>query len=223
MQFQVARLQEIIGKIQFNCKLNFKNSIDVNILLDAKGLDVLDINKLIGAGVKYVGFNSLMELQEIAEHLLPAKKHYLGNLDDLNMAEVIDKFDLIESVNSIATARKLNDFCVRKGKVKKVLVQVNVLNNEKHFGFLPGEVFEAFKDFGKLGGIKPIGISSYLPNFGNKQKERQVLRKIRTVFDLLGNKYKGIDVLSLNAIANWEDVIAERVNEIRVGRSILEG
>jgi len=222
MHFQVSRLQEIISKIQFNCKLNFKNSIDVNILLDAKGLDVMDINKLISAGIKHVGFNSLIELAEVAEFLLPVKKHYLGNLDDLNMAEVIAKFDLIESVNSIAIARKLNDLCVRVGKVKKVLVQVNVSNKEKQFGFLPDEIFEAFSDFGKLGGIKPIGISSYLPNFGNKVMEKQILRKVRTIFDLLGNKYRGIEVLSLNAIANWEDVIAERVNEIRVGKNIME-
>ena len=221
MQFQVARLQEIISKIQFNCKLNFKNSIDVNIVLDAKGLDVFDINILIAAGIKYVGFNSLVELNEITDTLLPVKKHYFGNLDELNMAEVIAKFDLIESINSIATARKLNDLCVRAGKVKKVLVQVNVLNKEEHFGFLPDEIFEAFSDFGKLGGIKPIGISSYLPDFRNKAKERQILRKVRTIFDLLRNKYRGIEVLSLNAMTNWEDVIAERVNEIRVGRAVL--
>ena len=193
----------------------------MDVLIEAKGLDVTDLNILISAGIKNVGFGSLMELEEVSGGLLPVKKHYLGNLDDLNVAAIIEKFDLIESVNSISIARKLNDCCVRSGKLKQVLVQVNVLNREKEFGFLPGEVFEAFIDISKLGGIKPVGISSYVPNFQNRQKEKQILRKVRTIYDLLRNKYRGIDVLSLNAINNWEDVIAERVNEIRVGRAIL--
>lgn len=199
----------------------FKNAVDVNILLDSRGVNIEDINKLVSAGIRSVGFGSLMEFAEAENLLLPVKKHYLGSLDELNMPEVIEKFDLIENVDSINVARRLNDFCVRKGVVKKVLLKVNVLNQETHYGFLPGEIFDAFLEISKLGGLKPTGISAYIPNYGNRDKEKQVLRKARTVFDLLNNKYRGIDVLSLNAIQNWEDVIAEKTNEIRVGKAVI--
>jgi len=217
MEFQVARLQEIVNKIQHFSKLNFKNAVDVQILLEADGLEYDEINKLIGAGIKHVGFSSLEQYLLWENLLLPCKKHYLGDFVEQDLSGVLANFDVIESVLTVDQARLISDMNARKGKVSAVLLKINVLSEIKKYGVLPGEINDVVNEIVRMSGLRLIGINSYVPELGNSKLASTARRKIGIIFKLFEQKYRGFEVLSVNHTPNLEEIIAEGANEIRIG------
>jgi uncharacterized pyridoxal phosphate-containing UPF0001 family protein len=169
MEFQVARLQEIVNKIQYFSKLNFKNAVDVQILLEADGLEYDQINKLIGAGIKRVGFSSLEQYLLWENLLLPCKRHYLGDLEGQDLSGILANFDLIESVVSVEQARFISDLNAKTGKVSSILLKINILSEIKKYGVLPVEMNDVVGEIVKMSGLRLVGINSYVPELGNSK------------------------------------------------------
>ena len=217
MRFQVARLQEIVNKIQYFSKLNFKNVVDVQILLEADGLEYDEINKLIGAGIKRVGFSSLEQYLLWENLLLPCKRHYLGDFVEQDLPSILANFDVIESVVSVDQACLISDVNARQGKVSSILIKINVLSEIKKYGVLPGEINEVVGEIVKMSGVRLIGLNSYVPELGNSKLVSTARRKIGVIFKLFEQKYRGFEVLSINHTSNLEEIIAEGASEIRIG------
>lgn len=217
MQFQVATLQEIVSKIQYYCKLNFKNKIDIDILLEAEGLEIEVINSLIGAGVRIVGFSSLDQFIEMGDLLLPCKTHYLGELDTNNLTPVLANFKVIESINDMDQIRKISDYNARNGKVSEVLAMMNVLSEIKRFGFVPAEIQDVCMEIAKTSGVRLMGVHSFVPNIDNDNMRKTALRKAGTIYKMLNARFRGFDKFSLNYLTHYEDLIAEGVTQIRIG------
>ena len=219
MHFQVARLQDINRKIQFNCKLNFKNAIDVLILLEIEQFDLVNLNTLIGAGVKVLGIKNLALIEDLRSVALPVKLHFLGELQELsqeNLELVLANCAVLETVSTLEQAEKISHANALKGRVSEVLMRINVLNEEQKYGFLPAEMIDNFLAISNLSGIRVIGLNSYVPAFAKEARLKKALRKLKVLFVMLQQRYKGIEVLSLNLQDNLADLIAEGVTEVRM-------
>lgn len=222
MQFQIARLQEIVSKVQFSCKMNFKNSVDVEILLEADGLDILDINKLIGAGIKRVGFLDLNYFLALESQLLPCKKVYLGIINGQNINDILEKFDFLQNVVSLKQAKDLSLANAVKGKVKEFSLSINLVNKEESYGLIPEKFDDNVWEMAKLTGLRLRGVSVFCPPYGNVDLEKKLLRKAGVLYKILNSRYKGIELYSANLVGRVEDMISEGVNEIRIGLKTLD-
>lgn len=217
MEFQVARLQEIVGKIQYYSKLNFRNSVDIDLVLEADGLDIYDINKLISAGIKIVGFNSMDQFMELEPMLLPCKKYYMGPLEGANLTPILANFDRIESITTMEQVRKISDINIRTGKISSLMVKLNILSTIRQFGFLPSEVQEICLEIARVSGVRIFGVHTYVPPVENTRMRKTALRKAGVIYTMLTNRFRGIERFSMNYIGHFEDLLVEGVNEIRIG------
>lgn len=217
MEFQVARLQEIVGKIQYYSKLNFRNAIDVDLVLEAEGLDIFDINKLIGAGVRMVGFNSMEQFIALESDLLPCKRYYTGPLDGENLSPILANFVRIESITTMEQVHLISDLNVRSGKISDLMVKLNVLSDIKKFGFLPSEIQDICLEIARVSGVRMSGIHTYVPPLDNVKMRKTALRKAGVIYKMLENRFRGIEHFSMNYMGHFEDLLAEGVNEIRIG------
>ncbi len=216
MEFQVARLQEIVNKIQYFSKMHFKNAIDIKILLETEGLEIDDINKLISAGVKKVGFSNLEQFVENEYLLLPVEKVFLGELDNQNINAILANFETLESIVDIEQIQQIGEINLKTGRVTNVLLKLNVLSEIKKFGVSPAEINDLSYQIAVSAGVRLRGITSFIPNFGDKM-QKTTLRKITTIYKILNQRYKGFDFLSVNYLDNMRELIEEGVNEIRIG------
>lgn len=221
MQFQIARLQEIVSKVQFSCKMNFKNSIDVEILLEADGLDILDINKLIGAGIKRVGFLDFDYFLTIKNQLLPCRKVYLGTINDQNVNAILENFDFLQNVVSLKQAKNLSLANAVIGKVKEFSLSINLVNKEESYGLIPEKFDDEVWEMAKLTGLRLRGINIFCPPYGNIDLEKKLMRKAGVLYKILNSRYKGIELYSANLVGRVEDMVAEGINEIRIGLKTL--
>ncbi len=220
MQFQVARLQEIINKIKLSSKLNFKNSVDVEMILEVDGLEIEEINKLIGAGVNKLRFRTLAKLLEIENMLLPSKKHYSGDFAE-KLNDIFDNFDVLDTVQDMGIARAVNLWSAKSGKTKDVLVQINAVNDQIKYGILPKDFTVFVWEINKLFGVKLKGISCFVPDTGNQKLSKTILRKASVLYKLMRSRYRGVEVFSVNAGLGIEELVGDGVNMIRLGINSL--
>lgn len=225
MEFEVARLQEIVGKIQYFCKLHFKNAVDVSVLLETEGLEIEDVNKLIGAGVRKVGFSRLEQYLDWENMLLPCERHYVGDLENEEIENFLEKvlanFPVVESLVNLEQVRRINQLNARVGRVTRVLMRVNVISEVRKFGFLPMEVSDASYEIALMPGVRLIGINAYVPEIGEKLR-KTAWRKAGTLFKIIVARLKGVDFFSLNFSEDLKELIGEGVNELRIGLKTLE-
>lgn len=220
MQFQVARLQEIINKIKLSSKLNFKNSVDVDMILEVDGLETDEINKLIGAGVTKLRFKTLASLLKVEYLLLPARKHYSGDFSE-PLNDIFDSFDVLDSVQTIEIGRAINLWSVESGKSKDVLVQINAVNEDVKYGVLPKDFNDFVWELSKIFGVKLRGVSCFVPNTGNQKLSKTILRKASVLYKLMQARYRGVETFSVNVGLGIEDLVGDGANMVRIGVNSL--
>ncbi len=217
----MARLQEIVNKIQYFAKLNFRNAVDIPLLLEADGLEYDQINKLIAAGVRRVGFTTLDQYLQWENLLLPCQKHYLGGVEGQSLTPLLSNFELVETVKSLVEAREISDLNARVGRVSRLLLQVNVWNDDARYGVLPVEVNSLALEVALLSGLRLVGLHTYIPDIGNLKMQATAARKAGVMFKLMQQKYRGVEILSINYMDDFRRLIAEGVSEIRIGLKSL--
>ena len=122
--------------------LDYTSSNGVKLIAVTKTVPVEVINEAISYGITEIGENRVQELLEKYDRLVKddLKIHLIGKLQSNKVKYIIDKVDLIHSVDSLKLAAEINKHAQKIGKVQDVLVQVNVSREESKNGVAPEEL-----------------------------------------------------------------------------------
>ena len=121
--------------------------------VDAGGITLVAISKTkpasmvreaIGAGASVFGENYVQEGVVKAEEFQDlAEWHFIGHLQRNKVRLVAERFDMVESVDSLALASRLDAACGAIGRRLDVLMQIHYGLEESKHGFYPEEAGEA--------------------------------------------------------------------------------
>ena len=94
------------------------------------------ITEALALGVECIGENRVQEAKHKKE-VLPAggKWHLIGHLQTNKAEMVVKNFDYIQAIDSLKLARVVSDVACRLNKREKVLLQVNISEEEQKFGY----------------------------------------------------------------------------------------
>ena len=82
-----------------------------------KNRTIQEVNEAIQAGATHIGENRWPDARERIENLpSEVKKHFIGHLQSNKVKEVVRHFDVIQSVDSVKLAKKINDECEKIDK-----------------------------------------------------------------------------------------------------------
>ena len=125
-----------------------------------------EVRKAYECGVRYFGENRVQELlshYECVRSLPEAKLHMIGTLQKNKVKYIIDKVDMIESLDSIGLAEEINKRAAKCGVKMPVLVEVNIGREEQKGGVMP-EALEGFlSEIAKLENLLPKGLMTIAP------------------------------------------------------------
>ena len=159
------------------------------------GVDV--INAAIDCGVTDIGENRVQEILEKFDHVKPVRWHLIGHLQKNKVKYIIDKVELIHSVDSFDLAKEINRQAEKHNKVQRILLEVNVSGEESKFGILPDECENLCREISQnFPNVKIEGLMTVAP-FTDDQK------LLKDVFDGLKNlgekiKDKRIENVDMN-------------------------
>ncbi len=177
-------------------------------------------------GVTDIGENRVQELLEKYEklNLEGVKLHFIGKLQTNKVKYIIDKVDMIHSLDSLKLAKEIDARAGRIGKVMDVLVEVNSGREENKSGVLPENVGEFVEQLSQFNNIKVKGFMTIAPVCDEKTEYRKYFGETYAIFiDNSQKKLHNIDVefLSMGMSGSYVEAIAEGSNIIRIGSGIF--
>ena len=134
-------LENVEQKIQAACERSGRDRSEVTLIAVSKTKPAEMVQEAYDLGIRLFGENKVQEIMDKSE-VLPADIHWhmIGHLQRNKIKYIIDKVDLIHSVDSLRLAEAIEKEAAKKHVIAKVLIEVNVGREESKFGFLPEEL-----------------------------------------------------------------------------------
>ena len=197
---------------------------DITLLAATKTVDVRVINHAIKTGIEYIGENRVQELLLKNDFYLPVHKHFIGHLQTNKVKDIIDKVELIESVDSIRLAKEISKQAQKKEMQMDVLIEINIGDEESKSGFRDEETVEALCQISELGGIKIKGLMAIPPICEDEKKLRRYFYRMHKLFVDIGAKKidnSSMDILSMGMSEDFRIAIEEGANLVRIGTALF--
>ena len=170
------------------------------------------------------GENQVKEAKTKFENLNFRNKitlHLIGHLQSNKAKKAVEIFDVIQTVDSIKIAEKINKEAQKIHKKQKIFVQVNISRDKKKFGFLKHEVEKNIKNIQKYQFIKPIGIMVITKQTKEEKKTKeyfQETKKIQKKIQKIDPRYVNI---SMGMSKDYLLAVNEGATHVRIGTAIF--
>jgi len=195
----------------------------VLLVAAAKTRTADDIKRAINAGVSIIGENYLQEA-EVAYAAIgkEASWHFIGYLQRNKVKKAVRIFDMIETVDSLRLAVKVDKECAKLGKVISVLVEVNSGLESQKTGVFPQKVEGLINKLTSMKNLKVEGLMTMGPRFGEPEKARPYFRETKRLFDKLQNLPNvRMRYLSMGMSNTYQIAIEEGANIVRIGTKLF--
>ena len=218
-------LDDIYEKIKIAAEKSGRSANDIKLIAVTKTVDIDRIRNVYEYGMRDMGENKVQELMEKYDKLDQSYRwHLIGHLQTNKVKYIIDKVEMIHSVDSIALAKEIDARAAKIGRKMDVLLQVNVSGEDSKFGISPDEVHDSVEAISKLGNISLRGMMTIAPFAQNPQDIRPVFRKLYNIYiDIKREKIDNVtmDYLSMGMSNDFEVAIEEGANIVRIGTGIF--
>ncbi len=216
---------------------NYKNAMSrLETALEESGRSIKDV-LVIGASktmplerilfvrdntdVKIFGENRVQELLE--KYTPDVRWHFIGQLQTNKVKYIIDKVELIHSVDRLSLLQEIDRQAKKHGKVQDILIEVNIGGEEKKGGVAPAEVIDFAKEVDKYPSVRLRGLMSVLPNVEKDALNAFYLQLSKLYDTLKQTRLDNADIRYLSAgMSNDYDVAVKYgANIVRLGRALF--
>lgn len=221
LKTQLAALEIEINEA---CSKASRSRDEITLIGVTKTYEADIMNASIAYGITDIGENKVQEIIRKYDQVTKGVKwHLIGHLQTNKVKYIIDKVDLIHSVDSLKLAEEISSRAQKIGKVQEVLIQVNVADETQKFGVSPENVIELIEAIGNLKNIKVCGLMNIAPFVDDPETLRDDFKVMKKLFDRLNDiKIDNVEAkyLSMGMSGDFGVAIEEGANMIRVGTRI---
>ena len=184
------------------------------------------VNQAIACGLTLLGENRVQEYLE--KYPFYTKNgcsiHFIGSLQTNKVKYIIDKVDMIESVDRLSLAKEIDRRCETANKKMDILLEVNIGAEAGKSGVLQEDLPELVKEVTSLPHLRLSGLMAIPPAGGNEEQNRYYFSKMHHLFlDMQAKKIDNSDVrfLSMGMSGDFETAIACGANIVRIGTALF--
>ena len=219
-------LIEIEKNIQAACDRVGRDRGEITLIAVSKTKPVDMIEEALSYGITSFGENKVQELTAKYE-LLNDKEinwHLIGHLQTNKVKYIVDKVELIHSVDSLKLAYEIEKEAKKKNVICNILIEVNIANEDTKYGVKADEALNLIEDIAELSHIRVKGLMTIAPFVEEAEKNREHFRKLRQL--LIDIKSKNIDnvymdILSMGMTGDYCIAIEEGATLVRVGTGVF--
>ncbi len=154
----------------------------------------------------------------------PVTWHFIGHLQKNKVNVVVDLFDMIQSVDSVELAAKINCRGEALDRTIEILLQIHYGDEESKHGFTPAELERALEALAGMSRLAMKGLMTIPPLEEDPEASRpyfKAMRELALKIDAMGLPNWESRFLSMGMTDDFEIAIQEGSNMIRVGRAIF--
>jgi pyridoxal phosphate enzyme (YggS family) len=205
-------------------------SVRLVVVSKAKPLEV--VQAAVEAGVRLFGENypeeSVSKISSFGPEI-GVEWHMIGHVQSRKARLVIEHFDLLQSLDSLKLANRLNRMAKEAGRVLPVMLEFNVGGEESKFGWLAKNetdwpaLYPVIESIMELEHLQIRGLMTMPPLETDPEDARVYFRTLRLLRDHLVSRYPDADwqELSMGTSADYEVAVQEGATLVRIGTAIL--
>ena len=218
-------LKDVEARVCAACERSGRKREDVTLIAVSKTKPVEMLEEAYAYGCRYFGENKVQELDEKYD-IMPKDIHWqmIGHLQRNKVKYIIDKAELIHSVDSIRLAETIDKEAEKHGVIANILIEVNVAKEESKFGLMPEEVPEFVEKIAGFPHIRVKGLMTIAPFVENPEDNRPVfahLRKLSVDINAKNIDNVNVSILSMGMTNDYEIAVEEGATMVRVGTAIF--
>ena len=198
---------------------------EVTLVAAAKTRAPDKIMRAIAAGITVIGENYVQEAREAYTAIgKRARWHFIGHLQKNKVKGAVEIFDMIETVDSMKLAERINRSCAALGRTMPVLIEINSGREPQKAGVLPEEAEDLLREIATLKQIRVQGLMTMGPRFGDPEEARPYFRETKNLFDRLKKEKLAnaeMRLLSMGMSNTYSVAIEEGANMVRIGTGIF--
>lgn len=185
------------------------------------------LRSAIEAGATALGENKVQEAEGKIDVVGRdrAEWHLIGHLQSNKARKAVQLFDVIQSVDSIELAERLERICVEEGRaVLPVLVQVDLAGEETKSGIEEGNLSGLAEFLNGCERLRLDGLMVLPPFFEDPEATRPFFERLRGIRDRLwaeGFFHGRPGELSMGMSHDFETAVEEGATIVRVGTGIF--
>ena len=199
---------------------------DVQLMAVTKTQPAELVNLAIHSGITLLGENRAQEL--LAKYNDYDKNniniHFIGSLQRNKVRQIVDKIDLIQSVDSLHLAAEIDKRAAEIGKIMDVLIEVNIGNEQSKAGVCPDEALNLVHEIARMNALRLRGLMT-IPPFGveTKATEQFFYRMYQLFVDIQAKivDNSSIDILSMGMSDDFELAVKHGSTLCRIGSALF--
>jgi pyridoxal phosphate enzyme (YggS family) len=225
-----ARLESINQRIAAACQRAGRSSSEVTLVAVSKTVALARIREAIEAGVRAFGENRVQEAAAKIPELIAGAAarqvewHLIGHLQSNKARRAVELFDVVQSVDSLKLAERLDNIAGEFGKRLPVFIEVNLGGEESKSGVAPSELFPLCERAGKLANLELKGLMAVPPFPDDPEEARPFFRRLRQMRDEArrsGIAGEWFNDLSMGMSHDFEVAIEEGATFVRIGTALF--
>ena len=217
--------RQVLNNIQDACQAVGRDPKEVTLVAVSKTKPVEMLQQVYDAGARVFGENKVQEIMDKYDHLPgDIRWQMIGHLQRNKVKYIVDKVDMIHSVDSYRLAQTIETEAAKKNVTVSVLLEVNVAEEESKFGLKMDEVLPLVQQISELPHVQVKGLMTISPFFLNPEDNREIFRKLKKLsVDIEAKNINNttMSVLSMGMTGDYMVAVQEGATMVRVGTGIF--
>lgn len=207
------------------CEKAGRERSEVTLIAVSKTKPLEDLQAVYDLNIRDFGENKVQELTGKIEAMPEdIRWHMIGHLQRNKVKYIVDKVELIHSVDSLRLAEEISKQAIKKNVNVNILVEINIGDEESKFGISADEVKVLVRDIAKLDNIKVQGLMCVAPYVVDSEENRAFFHKIKDLsVDIMKENIDNVsmNVLSMGMSNDYQVAIEEGATMVRIGSNLF--
>ena len=219
------KLQRVNTRIQNAAIKSGRNPSNITIIAVTKSFPPGIWDFALQNHLTIIGESRIQEAEKKSKKFTKRKKielHLIGHLQGNKARKAVQLFDVIQTVDSLKLAKRINIISNQEKKTQNIFLQINTGGDPNKHGFLPKETISAAKEIVNMRGLLLIGIMTIPPKNISKRNLQSIYKETRKIRDIVQMSIeKCCNNLSMGMSNDYETAIAEGATHIRLGTALF--
>jgi pyridoxal phosphate enzyme (YggS family) len=228
LQHNLAQIEEIIERA---CRQSGRSRGEITLIAVTKMHPPAAIAAAAELGVTHIGENKVQEFeakQSEWNRLLsayPLRSHLIGHLQSNKTAKAAALFDMVDSVDSLRLAERLETAAAAINRTLPVLIEIKLSEEESKSGIAPEspEIDQLLARLPTFQHLELRGLMTVPPYLRDAEAVRPYFRRLRELRDQYASRHPRLrfDSLSMGMTHDYAVAIEEGATEIRLGTALF--
>ena len=219
---KTIQLKNSLEEIYKNINNSQQPNQQVKLLAVTKNHPPTAIQKATELGICYFGENKVQEAETKKPHLsTETELHLIGHLQSNKIKKALTIFNVIQTVDTLKLAIKINLHAAKMNKKQRIYCQINIGKDPNKTGFTIDELNTHIKEIVKLPNIFLEGVMTILPQGLKDSEIKNLYTQTKRIRDDINKTYNRNLELSMGMSNDYQLAIECGSTFVRIGTKLF--